>query len=102
MPLHVDVTVVRIYTVEGASIIAQIMQYLKDEAKVRGASIFRAVNGFGDSGSQHSSSILDWSVSLPLVIEFFDEKDKIMPILDHLSSIVKKEHIVFYNAKSFG
>ena len=101
MLAHIEVTVVRVYTVEGSHIIPLIMKYLKDEAQVRGVSVFRAVSGFGDTGS-HSSSILDWSVSLPLVIEFFDSPEKINPIVEHLSSIVKKEHIIFFNAHAFG
>ena len=96
---YIDVKIVRIYTLEGAKVIPQIMHYLQHEVKVRGASIFRAISGFGEHGT-HSSSILDWSIALPVVIEFYDNVDKIDEIVDYLVTIVKKEHIIVLDAKS--
>lgn len=76
-----------------------IVSYLKNEAKIRGISVFRAISGFGDT-SNHTASLIDLSLDLPLSIEFFDSKDKIEPALEHLSSIIKHEHIVFWEAKA--
>lgn len=97
----VDVVMVRIYTMESAHLLKGIVSYLTTEAHVRGVSVFRAINGFGDSGA-HGVSLLDFSLDLPLAIEFFDHKDKIDSVLQHLSQTIKPEHIVFWDAKANG
>lgn len=94
-----DVIFVKIYITESSHILNSIVNYLQNEAKIRGLSVFRAISGFGDSGN-HNASLVDFSLNLPLVIEFFDSKDKIQPALEHLSSMVKYEHIVFWEAKA--
>ncbi|MCR9192807.1 MAG: DUF190 domain-containing protein [Gammaproteobacteria bacterium] len=94
-----DVTVVRVYITESSHLLDEVMQYLKHETDIRGVSVFRAISGFGDSG-EHSAAVVDLSLSLPLVIEFFDSKDKIEPILVHLNQTIKTEHIVFWDAKA--
>jgi PII-like signaling protein len=76
-----------------------IVNYLKQELKVRGVSVFRAISGFGETGT-HTSSLVDLSLDLPLAIEFFDSKDKTELAVEHLSSLVKHEHIVFWEAKA--
>lgn len=94
-----DVIFVRIYITESSKMLNDIVAYLKSDAKVRGISVFRAISGFGESGS-HSASMLDLSLDLPLTIEFFDSKEKVYPALAYLSGIIKHEHIVFWEAKS--
>lgn len=94
----ISVTVVRIYTLEGSSVLKKVIAYLRDEAKVRGVSVFRAVNGFGESGS-HSTSIVNLSFALPLVIEFFDHPEKVEEVLEFLSPMLKSEHILFFPAQ---
>lgn len=95
----VDVLFVKIYITESSHMLNSIVKYLKNEAKIRGISVFRAISGFGDTGN-HTTSLIDLSVDLPLTIEFFDHKDKIEPALEHLSGIIKHEHIVFWAAKA--
>jgi PII-like signaling protein len=95
----VNVIFVKIYITESSHLLNTIVNYLKNEAKIRGISVFRAISGFGDTGN-HTTSLIDLSLNLPLSIEFFDTKDKVEPALEHLSSIVKHEHIVFWEAKS--
>jgi hypothetical protein len=46
----------------------------------------------------HSSSLLDLSLDLPLVIEFFDEPDKVERILEHICADVEPCHIVSWPA----
>ena len=95
----VDVVFVRVYITESSHLLNTIIQYLKTEAKVRGISVFRAISGFGDTGN-HVASLIDLSLDLPLAVEFFDSKNKIEPALEHLSEIIKHEHIVFWEAKA--
>jgi uncharacterized protein len=95
----VDVVFVKIYITESSHMLNNIANYLIKEAKIRGISVFRAISGFGDTG-MHTASLVDLSLDLPISIEFFDSKDKIEPALEYLSSIVKHEHIVFWDAKA--
>lgn len=95
----VNVTFVRIYITESSHLLNTIVSYLKNEAHIRGISVFRAISGFGETGN-HTSSLIDLSLDLPLAIEFFDSKDKIEPALEHLNHIIKPEHIVFWEAKA--
>lgn len=95
----VDVIFVKIYITESSHMLNTIVSYLKNEAKIRGISVFRAISGFGDTGN-HTASLIDLSLDLPLSIEFFDSQDKIEPALEHLSGIIKHEHIIFWKAKA--
>lgn len=95
----IDVVIARIYITESSQLLNTIVKYLKTDAKIRGISVFRAISGFGESGN-HTASLLDLSLDLPLSIEFFDSKEKIEPALEYLSGIIKHEHIVFWEAKA--
>ena len=92
-----DVIVVRIYMTESSPLLKSTMNYLKNDATIRGVSVFRAINGFGETGS-HTASLMDLSLDLPLVIEFFDSKSKVEAALEHLYGTIKHEHIIFWNA----
>ena len=52
------------------------MKCLHDELKVRGVTVMRGIVGYGSSGVVHKSSLVDLSLDLPLVLEFFDLLDK--------------------------
>lgn len=96
----IDVLVVRIYITEASHLLSKIVDYLKKDAKIRGITVFRAISGFGETGN-HTSSLIDLSLDLPLTVEFFDDdRSKIEKALDHLGTIVKPEHIVFWEAKA--
>lgn len=94
-----DVLFVRIYITESSHKLNMIIDYLKNEAKIRGISVFRAISGFGDTGL-HTASLIDLSLDLPLAIELFDEKEVLEPALEHLNEIIKHKHIVFWEAKT--
>ncbi|OGV38744.1 MAG: hypothetical protein A3F46_06575 [Legionellales bacterium RIFCSPHIGHO2_12_FULL_42_9] len=94
----IEVVVVRIYITESSHLLNKIVSYLKTEAKIRGVSVFRAISGFGETGD-HTASLIDLSLDLPLVIEFFDNKDKVKLALEHLNATIKPEHIMFWEAK---
>jgi PII-like signaling protein len=90
---------VRIYLTEGEHQFQQLMELLHDEEKVRGVTAFRGIAGFGQSGKVHSSTLLDVSLDLPLVLEFFDEPDKVERVVEHLNEIVQPGRIVSWPAK---
>ncbi|MDX2455992.1 MAG: DUF190 domain-containing protein [Gammaproteobacteria bacterium] len=95
---NLDVTYVRVYLTEGEGSMEALLRCLHDEEKVQGVTVFRGISGFGKSGKMHSSSLLDMSLDLPLVIEFFDVPEKVNNILEHLRNKVKPGHIVSWSA----
>lgn len=95
---NLDVTYVRVYLTEGEGSMEALLRCLHDEEKVQGVTVFRGISGFGKSGKMHSSSLLDMSLDLPLVIEFFDVPEKVNNIIEHLRNKVKPGHIVSWSA----
>jgi uncharacterized protein len=93
----VEVMMVRIYISESSHLLKQTIEYLQNEAEIRGFTVFRAISGYGEQG-ELTSSLVDLFLNLPLVIEFFDHKEKIQQALTHLNTVIKHEHIVFWPA----
>jgi PII-like signaling protein len=94
-----DVTVVRIYLTESEKLMKTLLAKLHDEEKVRGVTVFRGISGFGRSGKVHSSTLLDLSLDLPVVIEFFDTPDKVRRILGHLKDLLPSGHVLSWPAQ---
>ena len=93
----IEVTMVRIYLSEKGGQLDNLLKRLHDWEKVRGVSVFRGITGYGDSGKVHTASFTALSLDLPLVVEFFDEPDKVDKILEHLHNTVKSRHVVKWN-----
>jgi len=96
---RIDVTMVRVYLAEGRSDLNKVEQWLKDEANVRGYTVFRGIEGVGSDGQKQTASLLDLSSALPIVIEFFDTPERVDSILDNLQKLVKADHIVSWSAR---
>lgn len=98
-----DITLVRIYLTEsddkGEGGMSALLRRLQDEEQVSGVSVFRAIDGFGASGHRHGSGLVDLSLDLPLVIEFFDRPDKAGRIMEDLSAVVPVGHMVSWSAR---
>jgi hypothetical protein len=94
-----DVTMVRIYLHEAQDLMKELLEYLHDDSKVHGVTVFRGITGFGSSGEYHSSTLMDMSLDLPVVVEFYDEPDKIKAILEHLNTKIKPGHIAYWPAR---
>jgi len=97
MNMH-EVTIVRIYLTEGETQLKSLMKRLRDGEKLRGLTVFRGISGYGDSGVIHGSNIADLSLHMPIVVEFFDEDEKINNILDHLNDQIKPGHMLKWSA----
>jgi len=93
------VKVVRIYLSEGEGRLDLILRELKEISPSRGATVFRAIAGFGPSGHTHDASITDLSLDLPLVVEFFDEPERVDQILAKLENNLKAEHVLMWSAE---
>ena len=91
------VQVVRIYLHEAKGYKA-LFRYLHDEGRVQGVTVFRGISGFGKTGKVHSATLLEMSLDLPVVIEFFDYPDRVAEILAHLEGRVEPGHILTWQA----
>ncbi len=94
-----EVTVVRIYLTEGQHQLDTFMTALHDEHKVMGVTAFRGIAGFGQSGKMHASSLLDMSLDLPMVLEFFDAPEKIQFIVNEFEQKLKPGHLITWSAQ---
>jgi uncharacterized protein len=94
-----EVTMVRIYLHEAKAHMEELLKYLHDVSKVRGVTVFRGITGFGTSGEIHSSKLIDMSLDLPVVVEFYDAPEKVNDIIKELNNKIKPGHIVYWSAK---
>ncbi len=94
----IEVTMVRVYLTEDKAHMEALIKRLHDVEKVRGVTVFRGITGFGKHGTVHSSMLLDMSLDLPLVMEFFDEPARVAEVMEHLNQIVEPGHIVSWQA----
>ena len=94
-----EVTVVRVYLTEREGLLESLLQWLHDRTGVRGVTVFRGISGFGSSGTLHGGGLLDLSLDLPLVVEFFDEPDKIEALMSPLLERVAPEHVIRWSAR---
>jgi PII-like signaling protein len=97
---EVEVTVVRIYLHEREPRLKDIMHLLHDELRVRGVTAFRGIAGFGSSGQWHAAGLIDLSLDLPVVVEFFDEPEQARSALERLTALCKPGHIVEWTARA--
>ncbi len=95
-----NVTMVRVFLTEGDHLQKKILDYLHDEIQVKGVTIFRGISGYGASGHLHTSSLVDLSLDLPIVIEFFDEPDKIEKALPFLHEKLDAGHFTCWSAQT--
>lgn len=93
---NVEITMVRIYITEGDHLFRRLINFLHNEEKVCGVTAFRGIAGFGRSGKAHESSLLDVSLDLPLVIEFFDRPVKAAKIIQDLHTMVDPKNVVYW------
>lgn len=95
-----EVTMVRIYCTEGEHRLKEILDYLHNEEHVAGVTAFRGVAGFGRSGKMHTASLLDLSLDMPVVIEFFDRPEKMEAVIEHLETRLEPGHLVYWPART--
>jgi len=95
-----EVTLVRVYCSEKAHQHQKIIDLLHRDHRVAGVTAFRGIAGFGKSGQLHEAGLLDVSLDLPVIIEFFDRPDKVTKVLELLNEMLGPGHIVSWPAKA--
>ncbi|HEX3013606.1 MAG TPA: DUF190 domain-containing protein [Methanobacterium sp.] len=89
----------------GKPLYRYLLEMFKNEG-LAGATVLRAIGGFGKTSYIHSTAILQLSTDLPVVIEVIDTKEKIEMIKDKLEGIIKggiiteeRVNVIFYKGK---
>jgi len=95
-----EVTVVRVYCSETGHQHQKILDLLHRGHRVAGVTAFRGIAGFGKSGQVHEAGLLDLSLDLPVIIEFFDRPDKVAEVLPFLNQMVGPGHILSWPAQA--
>lgn len=93
-----DVSIARVYTLEGHDHLNKVLEILREEEKMAGVTIMRGIAGYGVSGEIHTSSLLTLSLELPLIIEFYDVPEKVAKVIETLKSRLDLKHIVSWPA----
>ncbi len=93
-----EVKIARVYTLEGHDHLNQALEILRYEQNIAGLTVIRGIAGIGSSGDVHTSSLLSLSMELPLVIEFYDQPEKVEQAIEALKAQVDIKHIVSWKA----
>jgi len=95
-----EVLLVRVYCSEKDHQHRRIIDLLHKDHQVAGVTAFRGIAGFGESGRLHEAGLLDVSLDLPVIVEFFDRPDKVAAVLPVLDEIVGPGHVVAWPAEA--
>lgn len=91
---EVSAVMVRVYLSESDRELKRVIQCLHDEIKVCGVTVTRGIEGYGHSGQIHTASLLELSLDLPLILEFYDRPEKVALAIERIKDIVKPGHVV--------
>jgi PII-like signaling protein len=95
------VTVVRIYLREGEHLLSSILKMLHENGRAKGATVFQGIAGFGEDGVLRTASLVDLSMDLPLVVEFYGEPVDMDELIAELTIRFTLPHIVRWSAVSY-
>ncbi|WP_305908187.1 DUF190 domain-containing protein [Methylomarinum sp. Ch1-1] len=96
--MNKEITIARVYSLEGHDQLNHILDILRDEEGILGATVTRGIAGFGVSKEIHTSTLLNLSLELPLIIEFYDETDKVLRAIEKLKQRLELKHIISWPA----
>lgn len=93
---------IRLYVLEGEksnkkSLVDIIFQRLHEEHKILGVTQFRGIAGFGSHGMVHAADLIHMNAELPIVIEFFDQKDVVDDALGWIRELLDPGKIVSFD-----
>lgn len=95
---NVMVTVVRIYVRESENLLDKVVTFLHDESRIAGLTVLRGQEGFAEDGAVHGAFLVDLSLDLPLIIEFYDEPERVDAVLHSLLRRFPLPHIISWQA----
>jgi len=82
----------------GRPLYLQVLERLRAEG-VSGATVLKAILGYGTSGDFHYEGIEALSYDLPVVVEFVDEKEKSLSVIESMRELLEGRLISMEEAK---
>jgi PII-like signaling protein len=89
---------------EGRPLYAQIVEMLRQRHDA-GATVYRAIMGFGASSRIHTDRFLELSLDLPIVVECVETEEKIEAILPAIDAMIggglitlERANVIMYRA----
>jgi len=73
---------------DGERLYSKILKFLR-EKNIAGATVLKALLGYGTTGEYHYEGIEVLSYNLPVVIELVDEEEKVISVLEELGKHIK-------------
>ncbi len=73
---------------KGKPLYQKIVEVLRKRG-VSGATVLKAILGYGTTGEYHYEGIESLSYNLPIVIEFVEERDKAEEVLEEIGEFLK-------------
>lgn len=92
---------VRIYLQEGDVDLSKLLDELVKNRSLSGVSVFRGIAGFGEHHHLHSAHLIDLSLKLPLVIEFFDKQERVEDLIVELRQKYPLKHVISWPVKGY-
>lgn len=97
-----DLKLMRIYLDEGDKhghrpLYTAILETCREHG-VMGATVFKAVAGYANSGALHSDRLLRLASDLPLVVEVVDREEKIAELLPALDEMITSGGLITLEA----
>ncbi len=86
---------------EGERLYSKLLKFLRGKG-VSGATVLKAIMGYGTTGEYHYEGIEVLSYNLPVVVEFVEKEEKINSLLEDLIKYVKKGLITMEKAQVWG
>ncbi|MCA9659677.1 MAG: DUF190 domain-containing protein [Myxococcales bacterium] len=93
----VEVVVVRVYMLGGSSNVDTLLKRLHAWGKVRGVTVLRGIQGYGGSTPVRPTTSLT-EEEMPLVVEFYEEPERLEAILGQLEPMPGVRHIIHWPA----
>jgi uncharacterized protein len=59
------------------------------KAGLAGATVYRGIEGYGESSQVKQANLLDLSDDLPIVVEFVEHADKVAAVLPRLQAMIE-------------
>jgi hypothetical protein len=89
---------------KGRPLYEAILLTLREEG-CAGATVVRAIAGFGPSAKLHTGKVLRLSTDLPVIVEVVDEEEKLQRILPWLEEVMggglitmERAQVIFYRS----
>lgn len=93
------VWIARVYALEGHDHTEEVLKIVHEEEQIVNVHVFRAIAGTGGTPKIYTSSLLTLSVRLPLIIEFFDNRERVERAISKLQTRLGLDDIVVWPAR---